>query len=298
MNARQKSYISLHIAVFLFGFTAILGALIDMPAYLIVWWRVLITSISLAFLINVAKTLRTLPRRDILAFAGTGVIIALHWLTFYGAVKLSNASICLVCMATASLFTSFLEPLMLKKKFQWHEAGLGLLIIPAMVLIVRNLDFSMYWGIAAGLMSSLLAVIFSIFNKTFVQRASTMQITFIELSSAWLFLTLVLPFLVWNGTFSWTDISPPTQMDWVYLVILALLCTTLAYVLSLYALKELSVFASNLTVNLEPVYGILLAIFILKEHKDLSIEFYIGAVTIVFSVLLYPFLNSTIKNRK
>lgn len=291
MNATQKSYLSLHTAVLLYGFTAILGALIEMPAFLIVWWRVLITGVSLLFFVNAAKLLRKLPARDLWTFAGIGVIVAVHWLTFYGSVKLSNASICLVCMSTASLFTAFVEPLLLKQKFRWHEAGLGLIIIPAMVLIVRTLDLSMYAGIASGLLSSFLAVLFSVLNKKYVDRAGTVEITLLEMWSSWLFLSLILPlYFLWSGE-GFADMLPPSLNDWFYLLILALLCTTLAYVLALYALKELSAFASNLTVNLEPVYGILLAVIILREDKDLSSEFYLGAGMIILAVLIYPFVK-------
>lgn len=291
MNATQKSYLSLHTAVLLYGFTAILGALIEMPAFLIVWWRVLITGISLLLFVNATKLFRRLPRRDLWTFAGIGVIVAVHWLTFYGSVKLSNASICLVCMSTASLFTAFVEPLLLKQKFRWHEAGLGLIIIPAMVLIVRTLDLSMYAGIASGLLSSFLAVLFSVLNKKYVDRAGTVEITLLEMWSSWLFLSLILPFyFLWSGE-GFADMLPPSLNDWLYLLVLALLCTTLAYVLALYALKELSAFASNLTVNLEPVYGILLAVIILREDKDLSSEFYLGAGMIILAVLIYPFVK-------
>ena len=295
MNATQKSYLALHIAVLLYGLTAILGDLISLPAFTLVWWRVLITSFSLLFLVNVVKLYRKLPRRDIINFSLIGIIIAVHWLTFFGAVKLSNASVCLVCMATASFFTSLLEPLFLPQKFNPYEAGLGLLIIPGMALVMNDLDASLWLGIPVALLSSFLAALFSILNKKYVERATTTEITYLELSSAWFFLTLCLPFFFWQTGSGFADLIPPQQSDWVYLLILALLCTTFAYYLGLYALKELSAFASNLTINLEPVYGILLAIVILNEDEELSPNFYIGTGIILLAVLVYPFIQKRMR---
>jgi len=295
MNETQKSYLALHIAVLLYGLTAILGDLISLPAFTLVWWRVLITSFSLLFFVNAVKLYRSLPRRDIINFSLIGTIIAVHWLTFFGAVKLSNVSVCLVCMATASFFTSLIEPLLLEQKFNPYEAGLGLLIIPGMVLIMNDLDASLWLGIPVALLSAFLAALFSVLNKKYVKRATTTEITYLELSSAWLFLTLCLPFFFWQSGTSFAELMPPEQSDWIYLLILALLCTTLAYYLGLYALKELSAFASNLTINLEPVYGILLAIVILNEDEELSQNFYLGTGIILLAVLVYPLIQKRMR---
>ncbi len=288
MNPTRQAYINLHIAVLLFGFTAILGDLILLPAVVLVWWRVFITSISLLFLIQFGRNLHLLPKKLIGQYMGIGVIVGIHWITFFGAVKYSNASVCLVCMATTSFFTAILEPIILKQKIKKVEILLGLLIIPGMALIVRSLDFSMWTGVALGLTSALLAALFSIFNKKLVDQADPMSITFLELGSAWLSISLILPLYFYQNpeTAFW-----PQQMDWVYLLILALLCTTLAYVLSLRALKYISAFASNLTVNLEPVYGIILAAVLLKENEELTEGFYWGCSIILLAVFCYPLLN-------
>ncbi len=289
MNPRHRAYLELHIAVLLFGITAILGDLISLPAIVLVWWRVLITSISLLFLIQMGRQLRQLPVALIGQYMAIGVLVGLHWITFFGAVKYANASVCLVCMATTSLFTALLEPLLLRQKIRFYEILLGLLIIPGMVLIVNSLDFSMLYGVGMGLISALLASLFAILNKKLVDRADPMSITFLELSSAWLFICLLLPFYYQQNPEAafW-----PQSLDWGYLLILALLCTTLAYLLALRALKHLSAFASNLTINLEPVYGITLAIFILQENKELSPHFYWGCLIILLTVFGYPFLKS------
>ena len=281
-----KAYIELHIAVLLFGFTAILGDLIQLSAVVMVWWRMLITCISLLFLVKISTILHRIPRKTLLKFMGVGALVAIHWLCFFGAIKLSNASITLVCMATTSFFTACIEPLFLKQKMKWYEVGLGIMIIPGMALIVHSTDVTMYTGIVVGLISALLAALFATCNKILIHEADTMTITLVELLSGWLVLCLALPFALTSGQPFWPSIT-----DLFYLCILALLCTTLAYVLSLRALKYISAFAANLTVNLEPVYGILLAWIILHENKELSPNFYWGVGIIIVAVFSYPALK-------
>lgn len=288
MKPITRAYLELHTAVFLFGFTAILGKLIELSAVVMVWWRVLITSLSLLLVVNIFKLVKELPRPILLQFMGVGVIVGLHWVTFYGSVKLSNASICLVCFATTSLFTSFLEPLILKQKINWFEIALSLLILPGMILIVNGIEWDMMLGMAVGVLSAFLASLFSVLNKKLIDKTDSLSITLLELGSAWLFLCLVLPvYFIYIPEALWM----PTWKDMAYLLVLSLLCTTLAYVLNLRALKHISAFASNLTINLEPVYGIVLAWFILGENEQLSVQFYWGAVIITLAVFAYPFIK-------
>jgi len=290
----NKAYLKLHIAVLLFGFTAILGDLISLSALSLVWWRVLLTSISLLFLIGFGRNLKRLPRSLILKYMGIGVIVAVHWITFFGAVKYSNASICLIAMATTSFFTAFLEPLLLKQKVKAYEIMLSLMIVPGMMLVVNNIDYSMINGIWVGLISAFLASLFSILNKKLVNEAEPMEITFLELGSAWLFISLLMPFYLQSEEASFL----PTFSDFAYLLVLALLCTTLAYVLALVALKHISAFAANLTVNLEPVYGILLAWLILNESEELSTGFYVGCGVILLAVFSYPILKGKFEKKE
>ncbi len=288
MTAQKKAYRDLHIAVFLFGFTAILGDLIQLSALTLVWWRVLITALSLLFLVKWSSLLK-MPRAIFLKYMGIGVLVGLHWLTFYGSVKLANASIALVCLATTSFFTALLEPLILGRKYRFYEIVLGVFIIPGMVLVANNTQFSMLPGIWVGLSSALFVTLFTIFNKKLIAKADELSITLIEMSSAWLFLGIVLIF------FSIYTNNPitlaPSLSDWIYLLILSLLCTTFAYVLALKALHHLSAFASNLTINLEPVYGIILAWLILNDSEELTPGFYLGGLIIIASVFSYPFLR-------
>jgi len=287
LNNTQKAYLQLHIAVLLYGFTAILGDLIQLSALVLVWWRVFITSISLLFLIQFGQNIKKLPKALILKYMGIGVLVAIHWICFFGAIKYSNASITLVCLATTSFFTAFLEPLVLKQKIKSYEILLGLLIIPGMMLVVNNTDVSMLLGIGIGLLSAFLASLFSSFNKKLVDEADPMSITFLELGSAWLFISLILPLFFMNNE----AVFMPSGSDWLYLIVLSLLCTTFAYVISLDALRHISAFAATLTINLEPVYGIILAWLILKENEELSMGFYIGCGLILGAVFSYPFVK-------
>jgi drug/metabolite transporter (DMT)-like permease len=291
-KAHKKAYLELHIAVFLFGFTAILGDLIQLPAISIVWWRVLLTSISLVFLIKLGSLFNSLTRRQIFMFLGIGFIVGLHWLCFYGAIKYANASIALICMATTSLFTSFIEPFILKKKLFWLEIALGFVIIPAMILIVQSTEWSMLPGIWIGLLAAFLAALFAVLNKKNIALAAPMDITFLEITGAWLLMSVILPFYLKHAD---QALFLPRGMDWVYLIIMVLLCTSLAYYLALRSLHYLSAFASNLVINLEPVYGIFLAIIILKDHKDLSLNFYIGVSIIIAAVFIYPLAKKKFK---
>ncbi len=292
-----SAYLKIHVAVLLFGFTAILGGLIDLPALSIVWWRVLFTSFSLIFLTRFLKTLKGVPNGLKMRYSLIGMLIGLHWICFYGSVKLSNASICLVCMSTTSLFTSLLEPLMVRTRFSTIDLGFGVIIVPAFILIVQSVDTSMTLGIIVGLLSALLAALFSILNKKYIKGADPFTITFLELSSAWVMISVLLVVFSVTGLYN-AVILPPGWDDWFYLVVLALLCTTLAHVLSLQALKTLSVFNANLIINLEPVYGILLAGLILNEHKELDTMFYTGTAIILGAVIVYPFVKNILTKPK
>lgn len=288
--SENRAYAELHLAVFLWGFTAILGDLISLNAVTLVWWRVLLTSISLLAFVRVGKILREVGKRQALIFAGLGCIVALHWVTFYGAIKLANASVGLICLATTALFSSILEPLIVKRKFLWYEMALGLFILPGIWLIIDGVDASMTSGVLVGLSSALLVTVFTTFNKLYVEKTEPLRITFIELTAGTLFLTPFLPFM--PGNF-W-----PEPVDWLYLIVLAVLCTTLTNFLFLRALKQLSAFAANLTVNLEPVYGIALAYFLLNDAEELTPSFYWGTGLILVAVFGYAGIKRVMNRRR
>lgn len=288
MHPTKRAFLELHFSVFLYGFTAILGDLISLSAITLVWWRVLITSLSLLFLIRFGQTLKGISKKLLWEYIGIGILIALHWITFFASIKLANASVALVCFATCSFFTSILEPILTKSTFKWYELALGALVIPGMILVVQGIQIEMLLGVWIGLISTILIAIFSILNKLRINELDTPSLTFIEMTSAWVFISLILPvYFYYNPEMPFW----PIGNDWTYLLILALACTTLGLVLNLRALKHISAFASSLTYNLEPVYGIILAIFILKENKELSPTFYLGVLIILVSVFSYPFIK-------
>lgn len=289
MNNTQRSYLDMHIAVFLFGFTAILGGLIQLPSLMLVWWRVLITAIAIFTYGDIVNKLKILPRSIIYKLLGNGGIVALHWLTFFGSVKLANVSVALVTFATTSFLSSLIEPLMTKQRVKGYEVILGIFIVPAMILIVGGLPKGMIGGFIVGLVSALLAVVFSVINKKNIQKAPPLSIMFLNMSGGWILLSVIVPFYLYFDT---SAIFLPSTTDWIYLVILALVCTNLGYFLSVRALRHISAFTSNLIVNLETVYGILLAWLILNEDKQLTPSFYLGAILIIISVFSYPFIKN------
>jgi drug/metabolite transporter (DMT)-like permease len=291
LSETTKAYLYIHIAVILFGFTAILGDLITLTALVLVWWRVMITSGSLLFFFKQSSLTEMVTKGVLLKIAGVGVIVSLHWLCFYGAVKVANATVALVAMSATSVFTSVMEPLLNRQPFRKKDIIPGLLMIPCFVLITQYVPGGYYTGLVIGLLAAALAALFSILNKNLSKGINVYAFTFVELFSASLFLTLI---IIANHYFSFFEVKtyiPTDLVQWGYIFILALFCTTLAYVLSLKALQHISAFASNIVINLEPVYGILLAVVLLGKKEYMHPGFYVGAFFIVVIVLMYPFLT-------
>ena len=280
----KKAYLQLHTAIFLWGFTAILGDLISLSAFWLVLWRVGITSATLILLPGVRRSLLTLTRRLFGIYFLVGALIAIHWITFFGAIKYANASVGLVAMATVSLFTAFIEPVYFKRKIRSAQVLFGLLVVPAMLLIVKDLEGDMRLGLGIGLISAFLAAMFAVINKRYVEVTDPQAITFVELFSAFLVLVVLSPVVYLNYDTQWW----PIGLDWIYLVVLAVLCTCVAFILHLYALRHISAFASNLAINLEPVYGIILAGALLGDFEELTFSFYIGVAIILLCVIVYP----------
>lgn len=290
IDNKLRAYIELHISVVLYGFTAILGDLISISALSLVWWRVLITSLSFLLILRNISFIRCFSRAQIRSYLFIGFLIAAHWVCFYSSIKLAKASIALACMGTISIFTALLEPYIMKHRFQAAEILTGLFVIPGIYLIAQATDVSMHNGIWVGLIASALVAWFSTLNKKHIMKGKEIEISCLELSSATLTCSIVLLVLYVNGSFTnfW-----PQENDWIYLLILSLFCTTLAFLLSLRPLNYISTFSSNLIFNLEPLYGILLAIIILKEHQDLNTSFYIGVGIILSSVFIFPLISKS-----
>jgi drug/metabolite transporter (DMT)-like permease len=260
----------------------------------LVWNRLWIAILGLAFIPGVFKGILLITKKNLLKFVGIGILVALHWLTFYGSIKVGqSASVTLACLATASLFTSVLEPLVTRSKFEWIELLLGVVVIFGIYLL-SGIGESYYNAIIIGIISAFLAALFSTLNKKYIAGQNTLSVTTIELTSGFLFISLASPFI--NKFIPQTQWMP-IGTDWVWLIILGLLCTSLAFALAINSLKELSAFISNLSINLEPVYGILLAIWLLNEDTILNFNFYLGTSIILLAVILHPILTK-FKNKK
>jgi drug/metabolite transporter (DMT)-like permease len=278
----KKALLQLHAAVFLAGFTAILGKLITLNEGLLVWYRLLITVLTLLIILYFKKQLVKVTTNDFLKFLGVGTIIALHWVTFYGSVKYANVSVALVCFSATGFFTSLLEPLILKRRLVIAELLLGLLAIAGIYIIF---DFHPQYklGISFGIIAALGSALFPIFNKSLVNRFDPQTITLYELGGGLLALTLLVPLYLLQFPAAY---YLPMPADWLWLLVLAWLCTLLSFNLQLKALKKISAFTANLSYNLEPVYGIIMAFIFFKENKEFNVQFYLGVALILIAVIL------------
>ena len=287
MTPAHKALLQIHFCVVLWGFTAILGKLISLPALPLVWWRMLIVVGALALWPPVWRALLATDRRTLLVFAGIGVVVALHWLTFYGAIKLSNASVAATCMAIAPIFMAVIEPRVAGRPFDPREIVVGLVALPGVALVVGGTPAGLRLGIVVGVISALLVAVFGSLNKRYVERADAVLVTWIELGAGTLLLTIVT--LLWPGPGG--AFAMPDGRDAALLLTLSLACTLLPFTLALRALRHTSAFTAQLAVSLEPVYAVLLAIVLLGEQRELSVAFYLGVALIVGSVLAHTWLK-------
>ena len=281
----KKAFIQLHIAVFLAGFTAVLGRLITLNEGLLVWYRLLITVLVLALMLYVKKEFKRIDAKDIFRMAAVGGIIAFHWVTFYGSIKYGNISVALVCLSAAGFFSALIEPILFKKKIVMVEVLFGLLAI-AGIYIIFDFHPKFKLGIAYGILAALGAAIFPMLNKQLIKEFSPRTLTFYELFGGFVILSLLLPFYL---KFTPNSYFIPTVTDFVWLIILAVICTVLCFDLQLKALRKISAFTSNLMYNLEPLYGIILAFIFFGEGKSFHKEFYIGVALILLAIVLQMF---------
>lgn len=291
MTPTTRAQLQIHLCVLLWGFTAILGKLITLPALPLVWWRMLLVVAALALLPRVWRGVRALPRRLLLAYAGIGVLVALHWLTFYGAVKLANASVAATCMALATVFVAMIEPKLAKRRFSRAELALGIAVLPGVALVVGGIPDGMRIGVAVGALSALFVALFGSLNKRLVEHADPLVVTAVELGAGAIALTLLAPVMPYVfPAFAGPLFVLPGAQDAAWLLLLAFACTLFPFALSLVALRHMSAFSAQLAVNLEPVYAIVLAIVLLSEQQELSLPFYLGVVIILAAVLVHPVL--------
>ncbi|MDR2221253.1 MAG: DMT family transporter [Flavobacteriaceae bacterium] len=284
-----KSTLYLHIIVFIWGFTAILGQLISLEALPLVWYRIAIAIVSLLAIFAVRQQSLKVNRGNLIKFLLAGIVIALHWLCFFWAIKVSNVSVTLACLSTGAFFASILEPIFYKRKFVLYEMGLGGVVIVALGIIF-SVEGQYISGIILGLTAAVLSAMFSIINGKLVQHSAAPVITFYEMVGGFLFLSL---FLLISGGFT-PSFFVVSNSDWGWLLLLGTVCTALAFIGSVYVMKHLTPYTVMLTINLEPVYGIILAVLIFKDAEKMTIGFYIGALLILSTVVA----NAIIKRRK
>ena len=278
----KPALLRMHIAVFLWGFTAVLGRLISLTEGPLVWWRLFITSVTLWVLFFFTGNVKRISLKDFFKIAGIGTLLSLHWLFFYGSVKYSNVSIALTCLSTTGLLSAVIEPLFFRKKVNLFELLLGLFALAGIGLIyISNLTFST--GIYVGLLSAVTTVVVSVLNKKIVSGYDPMAITLYQLSGGFAGLTLMMP--LYNYLFP-TKYLVPQHYDWLWLILLSWVCTIFTFLLYISALKKVSAFTANLLLTLEPVYGIILAFIVFHENKELHNNFYIGFALICFAVVL------------
>ena len=305
-NDNLKSYLHLHLIVFVWGFTAVLGKLISLSALDLVWYRMLLATFFIFIYIKWKKIDLTISRTLLLQFAFSGVVIALHWFTFYEAIKVSNVSLTLACLATGAFFVSIIEPIIYKKKVNWFNMLLGVFVVIGLYFVafskvIEQYGFfqSFYYlghsslvngkGVALALVSAFLSALFSVINSRFAKVYEPSYIAFYELFCAVILMSILMLF---GENFS-VAFFTLTNQDMFWLVLLSLFCTAYAFVASVKVMKFLSPFTVMLTINLEPIYGIVLALLVFKESEHMDFYFYIGAAVILCSVIL----NGIVKNR-
>ncbi len=288
-NDKLLNYLHLHFIVFIWGFTAVLGALITLEATPLVWYRMLIAWVLIYLYVIWKKIDLKFSRLTLAGFFLAGFIIALHWITFFAAIKASNVSVTLAILSTGAFFTSLLEPIFYKRKVIWYEVLFGVLVIFGLYIIF-DVETHYLTGILLALSSAFLSALFSVINGKFAVKYKATAISFWELLAGTLCITL---FLVMNGNFDFAFFTISLS-DWMYLLILASACTAYAFIASVHVMKWIKPYTVMLTINLEPVYGIILALLILGDTENMSPQFYYGALIILMTVIA----NGIIKTRK
>jgi drug/metabolite transporter (DMT)-like permease len=288
----NKHHLLLHLIVFIWGWSPILGKGIQTDAFQLVWYRIAMTIVMMGFYLTYIKANIIVSLKQLLQLSGIGFIICIHWLCFYGAIKVSNVSVTMAAFSTGTLFTAITEPLIYKRKFIWYELVIGIIIIFAIGLIF-SVEVEYGLGILLGILAAFTASVFSVLNGVLIQDQkqpiSSPVLSFIELTMALVVLSI---FLLLNGSFS-SEFFAITNQDILLITILAGVCTVYPFIASVNLMKHLSPYTINLTVNLEGVYGIILAGILFHENKDLSITFYVG-FGIILSVI---FLNALLKQK-
>ena len=291
-----KDYLHLNFIVIIWGFTAILGLLISIPAVEVVFYRTLISALAIGGIMKVTGHSSKVNGDQIIKMLLTGGVVGIHWILFFASARISNASISLIGMATVALWTSLLEPLANRRKIKLFEVFLGIVIIIGLY-IIYNVNLSYKLGLLMAIASGLMAAVFCVINGKFAQKHHHFTITLYEMIGACLVVVIFIPiyirFFSLTGSFEWQL----SLSDFLYLLILALLCTVYAFSASVELLKRISVFVSNLFIHMEPIYGIILAVLFFGDTEKMDVGFYLGGTIIVLAVLSYPIVKYYQKRR-
>ncbi|MEM0518457.1 MULTISPECIES: DMT family transporter [Aequorivita] len=287
-NDKLLNYLHLHFIIFIWGFTAVLGALITLEAIPLVWYRMLLATLIIFAFLKIRKENLKFSLKTLSGFALAGIIIALHWLTFFGAIKASNVSVTLAVISSGAFFTSILEPLFYKRKIIIYEVLFGLIVVGGLYIIF-DVEGSYTLGIILALISAFLSALFSVINGKFVLKYKASAISFYELMFGVLGITIYLAFA---EKFT-TEFFTISAHDWIYLLILASVCTAYAFIASIHVMKWISPYTVMLTINMEPVYGIILALIVLGDSENMSAQFYYGAVIILITVIANGIIKIT-----
>ncbi len=292
-NDKLLNYLHLHFIVFIWGFTAVLGALITLEAIPLVWYRMLLATGFVFLYLKIKKENLRFSMKTLGGFALAGIIIALHWLTFFGAIKASNVSVTLAVISTGAFFTSLLEPLLYGRKIIWYEVFFGLLVMVGLYIIF-NVEASYTLGIVLALISAFLSALFSVINGKFVLKHKASAISFYELLFGVIGISI---YLAISGSFT-TDFFSVSTHDWMYLAILASGCTAYAFIASIHVMKWISPYTVMLTINMEPVYGIILALLVLGDAEKMGSQFYYGAIIILLTVIANGIIKITQERKR
>jgi len=290
LNDKFKNYLHLHVLVFIAGFTAILGKLITIEAVSLVWYRMLIASFLMFIYVKIAKVDIKVSKKSLIKLSIAGVIIALHWITFFAAIDASNISITLAMFSTGAFFASFIEPIIYKRKIIWYEILFGIIVIIGVWVITQS-EIKHIMGIMLGISSAFFSSLFAVLNGKFLEEHSATKISFYEFISGVLFISIFIQ--LFGGGFS-VEYFQISSTDFWYLFILASVCTAYAFIASVHVMKQISPYTVVLTYNLEPIYGIIIAIIYFPNSEKMSPEFYYGAAIILGVVVL----NGILKNIK
>ena len=288
-GSKLKDYLHLHLIVFIWGFTAILGTLISIDAIPLVWYRMFLASVFIAVYFLIQNKSFRIDRKSLFKFIFTGILIALHWITFFHAIKVSNVSVALVTMSIGAFFTSLIEPILFRRQVRLVEIVLGAIVVVGLSIIF-TFESQYTWGIIYALISAFLSAIFSVFNGLFVKKNDAEVISLCQLFFGAVFITV---YLFAMGEIN-LDLFLLSRSDWLYLLILSSVCTAYAFIALVKDMRSITPYTVMLTINLEPIYAIIFALIIFWEKEKMNTEFYIGACIVLFVVLL----NGVLKNIK